>query len=141
MFVAFINLNLVICTRQVNSAEHLHSTKLVRQVLDIRDWENVKVSLLIQNFKIYTYSELSCFFTHNQDRGTIEQNAGANPALCQYVIYILQNHLKFIDSKMVLLVARGGWNLCLPNQWHGQALCGEPNPESGMKAYVQASGT
>ena len=47
MFVAFFNTNLVISARQVNSTEHSRFTKLIKQVVDTRDWKHVKARLLI----------------------------------------------------------------------------------------------
>ena len=108
MFVAFFYTNLVISARQVNSTEHSRFAKLIKQVVDTRDWKHVKARLFIQASKINTHSKLSCLFPHEQDRGTIRRDAGANPALRQHVIYMLLNHFKFICRQMVLLVARGG---------------------------------
>ena len=96
MFVAFFNSNLVVSIRQVNSTEHSRFTKLIEQVMDTRDWKHVKVHLFILASKTYTHSKLSCLFSYEQDRGTIRRDAGANPALCQHVIYMLLNHFKFI---------------------------------------------
>ena len=108
MFVAFFNSNLVVSARQVNSTEHSRFTKLIKQVMDTRDWKHVKARLFIQASKINTHSKLSCLFPYKQDRGTIWRDAGANPALRQHVIYMLLNHFKFIGRQTVLLVARGG---------------------------------
>ena len=108
MFTAFFNLNLVVSAKQVNSTEHSCFTKLIKQVMDTRDWKHVKVRLFIQASKINTHSKLSCLFPYKQDRGTIWQDAGANPALRQHVIYMLLNHFKFIGRQTVLLVARVG---------------------------------
>ena len=106
--MALFNSNLVVSARQVNSTEHSRFTKLIKQVMDTRDWKHVKACLFIQASKINTHSKLSCLFPHKQDRGTIWQDAGANPAFCQHVIYMLLNHFKFIGRQTVLLVARGG---------------------------------
>ena len=108
MFVAFFYPNLVISARQVNSTEHSCFAKLIKQVVDTRDWKYVKARSLIEASEIYTHSKLSCLFSHKQDRGTIRRDAGANPALCQHVIYMLLNHFEFICRQTVLLVARGG---------------------------------
>ena len=108
MFMAFFDTNLVISARQVNSTEHSRFTKLIKQVMDTKDWKHVEVRLFIQASKIDTKSKLSCRFSYKQDRGTIWRDAGANPALHQHVIYMLQNHFKFICRQTVLLVVRGG---------------------------------
>ena len=102
--MAFFNSNLVISARQVNSTEHSYFTKLVKQVMDTRDWKHVKARLFIQASEIYTHSKLSCLFSYEQDRGTIGRDAGANPAFCQHVIYMLLNHFKFIGRQTVLLI-------------------------------------
>ena len=71
MFVAFFYMNLVISARQVNSTEHSRFTKLIKQVMDTRDWKHVKAHLFIEASEIHTHSKLSCLFSHEQDRGTI----------------------------------------------------------------------
>ena len=47
MFVAFFYTNLVISARQVNGTEHSRFAKLIKQVVDTRDWEHVEARLLI----------------------------------------------------------------------------------------------
>ena len=47
MFVAFFKMNLVISAKQVNSTEHSRFTKLIKQVMDTRDWKHVKARLFI----------------------------------------------------------------------------------------------
>ena len=108
MFMALFNSNLVVSARQVNSTEHSRITKLIEQIMDMRDWKHAEAHLFIQASKINTHSKLSCLFPHKQDRGTIWQDAGVNPAFRQHVIYMLLNHFKFIGRQTVLLVARGG---------------------------------
>ena len=57
MFVAFFDLNLVVCTRQVNNTEHLRFIKCIKQIVNMKNWEHVNVSLLIIAPKIDTNSE------------------------------------------------------------------------------------
>ena len=106
MFETFNNSNIVIFARQVNSAEHSWSTKFVELIMDMRNWEHIKASLLIQIPEINRHLELSCIFPHKYGRATIGQDAVAKLALYQYVVYMLGNQLNFIGNETILLVVR-----------------------------------
>ena len=129
VFVAFFNSNLVVSARQVNSTEHSRFTKLIKQVMDTRDWKHVEACLFIQVSKINTHSKLSCLFPHKQDRGTIWQDAGANPTRLPACHLHATKPLQVHWQTNGITCGEGGWHFHLPNQLHGQVLCEEPNPE------------
>ena len=96
--MAFFYSNLVISTRQVKSTEHLRFTKLIKQVMDTRDWKHVEACLFIQASKVNThlkeetvlYQKLSphIFYAYQRKNLWLRQSKYQGQCIILYILVI-----------------------------------------------------